>query len=70
MHFERMTISHDARDYGKFAVGAMHDPKKAYHDCFQKRQWHWDCCISAGGEYFEGDMAYSVAGMSENIIKK
>jgi hypothetical protein len=32
--------------------------KKAYQDCFQKWQWHWEQCISAGGEYFEGDKAH------------
>jgi hypothetical protein len=43
--------------------------KKAYQECFQKWQWRWDRCINAGGEYFEGDKARSVAGMSEKIIK-
>jgi hypothetical protein len=38
-------------------------PKKAYQDCFQKWQRHWERCINAGGEYFEGDKAPSVAGM-------
>jgi hypothetical protein len=42
-------------------------PKKAYQDCFQKWQRHWKLCINAGGEYFEGDKAHSVAGMSETI---
>jgi hypothetical protein len=44
--------------------------KKAYQDCYQKWQQHWERCISAGGEYFEGDKAHSVAGLSEKIIKK
>jgi hypothetical protein len=43
---------------------------KAYQDCFQKWQQCWEQCINAGGEYFEGDKAHSVAGMSEKIIKK
>jgi transposase len=45
-------------------------PKKAYQDCFQKWQRCWEQCISAGGEYFEGDKAHSVAGMSEKKYKK
>jgi hypothetical protein len=44
-------------------------PKKAYQDCFQKWQRRWERCINAGGEYFEGDKAHSVAGISEIIIK-
>jgi hypothetical protein len=43
--------------------------KKAYQDCFQKWQQHWEQCINAGEEYFEGDKAHSVAGMSEKIMK-
>jgi hypothetical protein len=45
-------------------------PKKAYQDCFQKWQRRWERCISAGGEYFEGDNAHSVAGMSKKIVLK
>jgi hypothetical protein len=37
---------------------------------FYTWQQRWELCINAGGEYFEGDKAYSVAGMSEKIIKK
>jgi hypothetical protein len=74
IHFKSITISDNSRDYGKFADGAMSDdgaiPKKAYQDCFQKWQWHWERCINAGGESFEGDKAHSVAGMSKIIIKK
>jgi histone-lysine N-methyltransferase SETMAR len=44
--------------------------KKAYLDCFQKWQWLWERCINAGGEYFEGDKAHSVAGMSKKNYKK
>jgi hypothetical protein len=44
-------------------------PKKPYQDCFQKWQWCWERYINAGGEYFEGEKAHSVAGMSEKIIK-
>jgi hypothetical protein len=44
--------------------------KKAYQDAFQKWQLHWEWCISAGREYFEGNKAHSVADMSEKIIKK
>jgi hypothetical protein len=40
-------------------------PKKAYQDCCQKWQRRWELCINAGGEYFEGDTAHSVAGMSK-----
>jgi hypothetical protein len=29
-----------------------------------------EACIDAGGEYFEGNKAHSVAGMSEKMIKK
>jgi hypothetical protein len=43
-------------------------PKKAYQDYFQKWQRHWERCINAGGEYSEGENAYSVAGISEKII--
>jgi hypothetical protein len=43
--------------------------KKAYQYSFQKWEWHWERCINAGGEYFEGIKAHSVAGMSEQIIK-
>jgi hypothetical protein len=38
-------------------------PKKAYQDCFQKWQQHWERCINARGEYFEGDKAHSLAGI-------
>jgi hypothetical protein len=44
--------------------------KKAYQDCFHKWQQRWERCINAGEEYFESDMAQSVVGMSEKIIKK
>jgi hypothetical protein len=44
-------------------------PKKAYQDCFQKWPRRWERCINAGGEYFEGDKADSVAGTFEKIIK-
>jgi hypothetical protein len=44
-------------------------PKEAYQDCFQKWQRHCKWCINAGGEYFEGNKAHSVAGMSKKIIK-
>jgi hypothetical protein len=43
--------------------------KKAYQDCFQKWQQHWEHCIDAGRECFEGDKAHSVADMSEKITK-
>jgi hypothetical protein len=29
--------------------------KKVYLACFQTWQQHWEWCINAGGEYFEGD---------------
>jgi hypothetical protein len=47
-----MTISDNSRDYGKFADGAMCNPKKkkAYQDCFQKWQQHWEQHINAGGK--------------------
>jgi hypothetical protein len=45
-------------------------PKKAYQDCFQKWQRPWERCINAGGKYFEGDKAHSVAGMSETNCRK
>jgi hypothetical protein len=35
----------------------------------QKWQQRWEQYIYAGGEYFEGNKAHSVAGMSEKIIK-
>jgi hypothetical protein len=35
--------------------------KEEYQDCFQKWQWRWERCINAGGEYFEGIKAHSVA---------
>jgi hypothetical protein len=41
--------------------------KKAYYICFQKWQRLWYRCISAGRKYFEGDKAYSVAGMSVKL---
>jgi hypothetical protein len=44
--------------------------KKVYQDCFQLWHQNWEWCINAGGEYFEGDKAHSVAGMSRKIIKK
>jgi hypothetical protein len=44
-------------------------PENVYQDCFQKWQQHWELCLSAGGEYFKGNKAHSVAGMSEKIIK-
>jgi hypothetical protein len=58
-----MKISDVSRDYGKCTI-----PKKAYQDCFQKWQWHWEQCVNAGGEYFEGNTAHSVAGMSKKNI--
>jgi hypothetical protein len=45
-------------------------PKKAYQDCFQKRQRRWERCNNAGREFFEGDKDHSVAGMSEKNYKK
>jgi hypothetical protein len=45
-------------------------PKKGYQDCIQKWQRRLERCINAGGEYFDGDNAHSVTGMSEKIIKK
>jgi broad specificity phosphatase PhoE len=63
IHFEWTTISHDSRDYGKFAVGATSDPEKAYQDCFQKWQRRWEQYINARGEYFEDDKARSIAGV-------
>jgi len=30
-------------------------PKRDFQGCFQARQKHWDRCIHAKGEYFEGD---------------
>jgi hypothetical protein len=65
-----MTISDDSRDYRKFTDGATRDPKKLYQDCFQKWQWRWERCMSAGREYFEGDKARSVVGVSDKVIKK
>jgi hypothetical protein len=41
--------------------------RKAYEDCFQKKQRRWEQCVNAGREYFESDKDHSVAGMSENI---
>jgi hypothetical protein len=45
-------------------------PKKAYQDCLQKWQWHWERCINAGGEYLEDNKAHSVPGMSKRTIRK
>jgi hypothetical protein len=45
-------------------------PKKVYQGFFQKWQRRWERCINAGGEYYEGNKAHSVAGMSEKIIKE
>jgi hypothetical protein len=45
-------------------------PKKAYQNCFQKWQQHWEQFINAEKEYSESDKAHSVAGMSKKIIKK
>jgi hypothetical protein len=44
-------------------------PRKSHQDCLQKWQQCWERCINAGGEYFDGDKAHSVAGMSEKIVK-
>jgi hypothetical protein len=41
--------------------------RKAYQDCFQKWQQHWDWCNSAGGEYFVGNKAHSVVGMFRKL---
>ena len=30
-------------------------PKRDFQGCFQAWQKHWDRCIRAKGEYFEGD---------------
>jgi hypothetical protein len=70
IHFERTAISDDSRDYGIFADGATCDPEKGVPGLFPEvamvlevvHQWRW--------EYFEGDKAHSVAGMSIKIIKK
>jgi hypothetical protein len=45
-------------------------PKKVCQDYFQKWQLPWEQCINAGRECFEGDEAYTVAGMSKKIIIK
>jgi hypothetical protein len=42
-------------------------PKMEYQDCFQKWQQRWKLCINAAGEYFEGNKAHSVAGMSKKL---
>jgi hypothetical protein len=44
--------------------------ENAYQDCFHKWQQRWERCFNAGGEYFEGDKAPSVAGMSKKNYKK
>jgi hypothetical protein len=41
--------------------------EKGIQDYFQKWQRRWEWCINAGGEYFKGDKAHSVAGMSEKL---
>jgi hypothetical protein len=60
-----MTISDDSRDYGKFADRVMCNPKKVVPGLFPKWQRHWEQYINSRGEYFEGDKARSVAGMSK-----
>jgi hypothetical protein len=65
-----MTISDNPRDYGKFTDGATHDPEKGAPGLFAEVAMALGVCINPGGEYFEGDKAHSVAGMSERIIKK
>jgi hypothetical protein len=45
-------------------------PKKVYQDYFQKWQQRWELCINEGEEYYEGDKALSVAGMSKKNYKK
>jgi hypothetical protein len=54
---------------GNLQMGLPVIPRKAYQDCFQKWQRHWEQCINAQREYFEGNKAHSVAGMSEKFIK-
>jgi hypothetical protein len=44
-------------------------PKKAYQDCFQRWRQRWERCVNAEEEYFEGDKAHTVAGMSKKYIK-
>jgi hypothetical protein len=41
--------------------------RKAYQDCFQEWQWRREWWINAGGEYFEGNKAQSVAGMPKKL---
>jgi hypothetical protein len=57
-----MTIS----DNRKFADGAMCNPEKGVPRLFPAVA----TVLGSGGEYFEGDKAHSVAGMSKKIIKK
>jgi hypothetical protein len=73
IHFETTTISDDSRDYAKFADRPMCDPDNCILGLFPEVAAGWERCISAGGEYYEGDKAHSVAGMSEtlkNIVLK
>jgi hypothetical protein len=59
--------------------------KRLWNICGWSYAWFWkrhtrtvsrsnnrigEWCISAGGEYFEGSKAHSVAGMSEKIMKR
>jgi hypothetical protein len=39
--------------------------KKAYQDCFQKWQQHWEGRINAGAECFEGDKAHQLQACPE-----
>jgi hypothetical protein len=65
-----MTISDNSRDHRKFADGATRNSKKGVPGLFPKMAVALGAVHHAGGEYFEGDKAHSVADMSEKIIKE
>jgi hypothetical protein len=48
----------------------MCNPEKGVPVLLPEVATAWERCINAGGEYFEGDKAHSVAGMSEKLLKK
>jgi hypothetical protein len=63
-----MTISDNSRDYGKFTDGAMRDPDKAIPGMFPEVATALGALYLAGGEYFEGNKAHSVAGMTKKKL--
>jgi hypothetical protein len=61
-----MTISDDSRDYRKFTDRGTRDPEKGVPGLFPEVATTLGASMPEG-EYFEGNKAHSVAGMSKTL---